>query len=255
MGMISIDDITRSAVERKANPAPTSPTLTMALRGGMAADGDFQSALDKVMGGLGLEEEQNNALPVLDRQIVKHLSQLVRSNIKRAESLWQGSAFTYANTNTVSRSALKQADATGNSRILETERSSSLNNPYEGIIDKAAKTYDIDANLIRSVIEVESGFDSQAVSRVGAQGLMQLMPATAAELGVTDSFDPEQNIMAGSNYLKQLMDRYQGDRSLTLAAYNWGMGNLERKPDAMPLETRNYIGKVNTLMEEASATA
>ena len=77
---------------------------------------------------------------------------------------------------------------------------------------------------------------------------MQLMPGTAQELGVEDPFDPRQNIMGGTRYLKQLLGRYDGDRDLALAAYNWGMGNLERHPEQMPDETVNYINKVNRLL-------
>jgi soluble lytic murein transglycosylase-like protein len=73
---------------------------------------------------------------------------------------------------------------------------------------------------------------------------MQLMPETAAELGVTNPFDPTQNIMGGTSYLRRLLDRYRGDAKLALAAYNWGMGNLEKHPEAMPRETKNFIATV-----------
>lgn len=120
------------------------------------------------------------------------------------------------------------------------------------LVDLAAERFGLDPALIRSVIQVESSGDPNAVSRAGAQGLMQLMPATATELGVTDAFDPEQNVMGGAGYLKKLLDRYHGKLELALAAYNWGPGNLERKsPDAMPTETRNYIAKVSRLMNGA----
>jgi hypothetical protein len=112
------------------------------------------------------------------------------------------------------------------------------------IIDGAALQYGVDPSLIRAVISVESNGNPRAVSPVGAQGLMQLMPGTAAELGVTDPFDPKQNITAGTRYLSQLLERYQGNQKLALAAYNWGMGNLERKPEGLPRETQNYIARV-----------
>jgi hypothetical protein len=114
----------------------------------------------------------------------------------------------------------------------------------EGIISESARKYHLDPALIKAIIAVESGGNSKAVSPAGAQGLMQLMPDTAAELGVTDPFDPAQNIMAGSRYMRQLLDRYQGNVRLALAAYNWGMGNLESRPDALPKETCNYIIRV-----------
>lgn len=115
----------------------------------------------------------------------------------------------------------------------------------ERIIGQAASDHNVAPELIRSVIRTESAFNPRAVSPVGAQGLMQLMPGTAAELGVTDPFDPEQNIMAGTRYLRQLLDRYDGDLDHALAAYNWGMGNVDRHGLArLPEETRNYLERV-----------
>jgi soluble lytic murein transglycosylase-like protein len=117
---------------------------------------------------------------------------------------------------------------------------------FEPAIEQAAAEYGLNPKLIKAVITAESGGDPHAVSRAGAQGLMQLMPSTAAELGVKDPFDPVQNIMAGSCYLGKLIDRYQGNVKLALAAYNWGMGNLERTPGSLPKETREYIARVES---------
>jgi hypothetical protein len=115
----------------------------------------------------------------------------------------------------------------------------------EHLIDRAAARHGLAPELIRSVIRTESAFDPRAMSPAGARGLMQLMPATAAELGVTDPFDPEQNIMAGTRYLRQLLDRYNGDLDHALAAYNWGMGNVDRHGLArLPEETRNYLLRI-----------
>jgi soluble lytic murein transglycosylase-like protein len=117
---------------------------------------------------------------------------------------------------------------------------------YEPLVEEAGRNYGVDPSLIRAMIKVESGGNPLAISPAGAQGLMQLMPATAAELGVVDAFDPYQNIMGGTRYLRQLMDRYQGNSRLALAAYNWGMGNLEKRPHSMPQETKDYITKVES---------
>jgi len=112
------------------------------------------------------------------------------------------------------------------------------------LIQQAASRYHLDPSLISSVIAQESSFDPQAVSPDGAQGLMQLMPNTAQELHVTNAFDPAQNIDGGSRYLAGLIQRYHGDVKLALAAYNWGMGNLERQPDKLPAETRHYVASI-----------
>jgi soluble lytic murein transglycosylase-like protein len=117
---------------------------------------------------------------------------------------------------------------------------------FDQMAEAAAQHYRMEPLLLKAVIQAESAGNPLAVSPAGAQGLMQLMPETAAELGVRDSFDPAQNIMAGTRYLRQLLDRYRGDVKLALAAYNWGMGNLENQPEAMPEETKNFIVRVES---------
>lgn len=129
------------------------------------------------------------------------------------------------------------------------EKNLSPQGEIERLIDQVAESVSLAPELIRSVVAAESDFQPQAVSPVGAQGLMQLMPATAAELGVEDSFDPEQNLLGGSRYLKQLLDKYDGDLDKTLAAYNWGQGNVDRKGLAqMPQETRDYLAKIKGML-------
>jgi hypothetical protein len=118
------------------------------------------------------------------------------------------------------------------------------------IMTKAAKNHGVDEALIKSVIKIESNFNPSSTSPKGAIGLMQLMPETARDLNVKDPYDPEQNIEGGTRYLKMLLDRYKGNVSLALAAYNWGAGNLERKPDQMPKETRLYVDNVTKYYEQ-----
>ncbi len=115
-------------------------------------------------------------------------------------------------------------------------------------IEQAAARHNVDPNLVRAVVKVESNFNPNAVSRKGAMGLMQLMPATARQLNVKNPFDPEQNVDAGVRHLKQLLESYGGDIKLTLAAYNAGAGAVARS-SGVPhyAETQNYVRRITNL--------
>lgn len=114
----------------------------------------------------------------------------------------------------------------------------------EGIFSEAAEKYNVPVNLLKAVAKAESDFQTDAVSSCGAQGIMQLMPSTASSLGVTNSFDPEQNIMGGAKYLGQLLSSF-GDPKLAVAAYNAGGGAVRRYGGVPPYEeTQNYVKKV-----------
>ena len=145
------------------------------------------------------------------------------------------------------------ADVSINRQISHKKNVQKQDVDLEKIIEKAALKYDVDADLIRSVIKAESNFDPQATSPKGAMGLMQLMPETAKDLGVKNAYDAQQNVMGGTNYLRSLLDRYGGKRDLALAAYNWGMGNLERSPHHLPDETINYVARVNKYLKSMKA--
>lgn len=120
---------------------------------------------------------------------------------------------------------------------------------YDDIIQEAAEKYDLDANLIHAVMQAESAFHPYAVSRAGAEGLMQLMPEVSDELGVTDAFDPRENIMGGVRYLKRLLTFYKGDLDLALASYNAGPGNVERYGGIPPFrETKNYVRTIKQIL-------
>lgn len=110
------------------------------------------------------------------------------------------------------------------------------------LVEQSSKQEGVEADLIRGVINEESGGRPCAISSKGAQGLMQLMPATAVQFGVRDPFDPKQNVDAGAKLLKQLLGKYNGDVKLTLAAYNAGSGRVDREGGVPPVtETINYV--------------
>jgi len=115
-------------------------------------------------------------------------------------------------------------------------------------IDEAASRHNVDPNLVRSVIKVESNFNPHAVSRKGAMGLMQLMPATARSLNVSNPFDPAQNVDAGVRHLKRLLENYGGNVPLSLAAYNAGTGAVTRSAGVPRFaETQNYVRRITNL--------
>ncbi len=118
----------------------------------------------------------------------------------------------------------------------------------DSAIEQAAARHNVDPNLVRAVVKVESNFNPNAVSRKGAMGLMQLMPSTARQLKVKNPFDPEQNVDAGVRQLKQLLESYGGDVKLTLAAYNAGAGAVARS-SGVPhyAETQNYVRRITNL--------
>jgi len=119
---------------------------------------------------------------------------------------------------------------------------------YHNIIHEKASMYDLDPSLIKAVIKTESNWNSRAVSRKGAMGLMQLMPATAMEMNVQNPYDPEENIEGGIKYLRQLLERFNGDLTLALAAYNAGPKTVEKFGYVPPItETKHYVNKVLSL--------
>ncbi len=116
---------------------------------------------------------------------------------------------------------------------------------YHGMVEASAARWDVDPALVNAVIANESGFDPRATSRVGAMGLMQLMPGTAAGLGVGDPYDPAQNIAGGVRYLRGLLDRFNGDVPRAVAAYNAGPGAVEKYGGVPPYqETQRYVAAV-----------
>jgi len=135
-------------------------------------------------------------------------------------------------------------------------RASASSHAFDGYIDEATRLFQVSPDLVKAVIAAESEFDPLAVSSKGARGLMQLMPFTARRFGVSDSFDARQNIMGGTQYLRILLDQFQGDVALAAAAYNAGENAVLRYGGIPPYkETRGYVAKIQSYLGGFTAVA
>ena len=144
---------------------------------------------------------------------------------------------------TVRTYAVPKADSVRATRYVAADRGRA----YEDLISEHARLNNVRADLVRAVMQVESAFNPYARSPKGALGLMQLMPATLQQFGVTNAFNPVENVRAGVAYLRQLLDRYGNNEELALAAYNAGPGAVDKHGQTVPpyRETRNYVAQIN----------
>jgi soluble lytic murein transglycosylase-like protein len=150
----------------------------------------------------------------------------------------------------VSRYLGRDSTQSANAKIVAANfgHSAATTGDIDSAIEEAAARHNVDPNLVRAVVKVESNFNPNAVSRKGAMGLMQLMPSTARQLNVKNPFDPAQNVDAGVRHLKQLLESYGGDVKLTLAAYNAGAGAVARSAGVPHYaETQNYVKRITNL--------
>lgn len=155
------------------------------------------------------------------------------------------------NTESIRQTTVENNTKTSASGFSGYMDQASNTNSLDQIFDQAATTYNVPKDLLKAVAKAESNFNAKAVSSCGAMGIMQLMPATASALGVTNAYDPKQNIMGGAKYLSQLLDKYKGNVSYAVAAYNAGGGNVDKYGGIPPFkETRNYVAKVLQYLDE-----
>lgn len=170
-----------------------------------------------------------SVIPYLDESAAALLAEKAAANKAKAES---------AASNTDFASVLEQNTAAASATSYTTEE-------LDAFFTEAANTYGVSKDLLKAMAKAESGFNPSAVSSAGAMGIMQLMPATAANLGVTNAFDARENIMGGANYISQLLTKYNGNTALALAAYNAGSGNVDKYGGIPPFEeTKNYVNKI-----------
>ncbi len=171
----------------------------------------------------------------------------------RAEALEAEKAAAREASNNFSSVLNDASDAYSNAQTADTL--SKCPSDLYAIFEEAASTFGVSVNLLTSIARAESGFNANAVSSAGAIGIMQLMPSTAASLGVTNSYDVRENIMGGAKLISQLLSKYNGNTALALAAYNAGSSNVDNYGGIPPFtETQNYVRKVLSYLNTENGT-
>jgi soluble lytic murein transglycosylase-like protein len=235
-----------------ANQSPQTASMGAVNRSGTSAS-SFSQTLSKAILGRqnqpgstnGRRQEMPHGRSLAELMAVRLGSQPIQSTQNNTATLHKGSAFGKRDLQSMERQLTDLMRAKAPSKVSNRQYDS---REFDPMIQEASSRYKVPEKLIRAVIKAESSFNPRATSHAGAMGLMQLMPGTARDLGVQDAYNPKENIMGGTRYLRELLDRYNGNIPMAVAAYNWGMGNLERG-GPLPAETRNYVQQVTRYYE------
>ena len=207
---------------------------------------DFGQVLDnikKAEAAVAIDKliTQNNGGSV-DMSLVQRFFEQNGINIELCSSTAPQSA---AVNNTVAYSGSSAGISSDTNTYNAAASGLSCSAQLDAIFNEAASKYGVDAKFLKAIAKCESDFSTECTSHSGAMGIMQLMPQTAASLGVTNAYDPYQNIMGGARYISEKLTLYNGDKSLALAAYNAGSGNVAKYGGIPPFkETQNYVAKV-----------
>ena len=207
---------------------------------------DFGQVLDnikKAEAAVAIDKliTQNNGGSV-DMSLVQRFFEQNGINIELCSSTAPQSA---AVNNTVAYSGSSAGISSDTNTYNAAVSGLSCSAQLDAIFNEAASKYGVDAKFLKAIAKCESDFSTECTSHSGAMGIMQLMPQTAASLGVTNAYDPYQNIMGGARYISEKLTLYNGDKSLALAAYNAGSGNVAKYGGIPPFkETQNYVAKV-----------
>lgn len=196
-------------------------------------------------------------LNYLDQELVNQITQQAAMRNTTASSPAENADFAASLTES-SKMLGADNDNTNSQTNTTTASDTTVSSPedYEAYFKEASEAYGVSTTILKSIAKAESNFNPSAVSSAGAVGIMQLMPATAASLGVSNSYDARENIMGGAKYISQLLSRYQGNISLALAAYNAGCGNVDKYGGIPPFtETQNYVKKVLSYMNGTFSTS
>lgn len=181
----------------------------------------------------------------VDLSLVQRLFDQNGINIELCSSTAVNNTATYSGSSASVSSDTNTYNTAASASVKLEASGLSCSAQLDAIFDEAASKYGVDAKFLKAIAKCESDFSTECTSRSGAMGIMQLMPQTAASLGVTNAYDPYQNIMGGARYISEKLSQYNGNKSLALAAYNAGSGNVAKYGGIPPFkETQNYVAKV-----------